>query len=118
MDTAGPAHLVLMMLDGSLAAISRAAEALAPPEPSIEHAIDEMARARDIVLDLQLSLDHRAGGEIARSLDSLYAYCLERIVAANVARDPEPLATVTVILNELRESWRQAVGTLAPPRNA
>ncbi len=112
-NTAGPAQLVLMLFDGSLAAISRAAAALAAPGPtSIDIAHRELTRAQDIVLELQLSLDHEAGGQIARSLDGLYSFCLERLVAANVAKDPQPLATVSHVLNELRESWNQAVATL------
>ena len=111
-NTAGPGQLVLMLFDGSLTAIARAARALETEAVDIDLAHRELTRAQDIVLELQLSLDHDAGGAIAKSLDSLYAFCLDRLVAANVSKDPQPLASVTKVLNELRDAWEHAVAAL------
>ena len=111
-DTVPPGRLVIMLLEGSLAAIDRAVVALNEDHGGVEIAHRELSRAQDIVRELQLSLDHEAGGQIAQSLDALYCFCLEGLVRANVAKDPHPLASVSHILNELLDCWGQAVATL------
>jgi len=111
--TAPPAQLVTMMFDAALAAVARAEQALgrdtaAPDVVARVHA--DLTRAQDIVLELQLSLDHDAGGEIADSLAALYEFCLERLVSANSRKDPRPLAAVTMVLGDLRTAWTAATG--------
>ena len=109
----GPAKLVLVLLDASLTAIAKAAHAIDESGPAaVALAHQELTRAQDIVLELQLALDHETGGSTARCLDALYSYCLERLVAANVGKDATPLASVSHVLRELRASWEQAVASL------
>jgi len=109
-STARPAQLVTMLFDAALAAVARAERELraedSPERVSRVHA--ELTRAQDIVLELQLSLDHDRGGEIAESLESLYEFCLERLVAANTAKSARPLPAVGRVLRQLRDAWTEA----------
>jgi flagellar protein FliS len=56
---------------------------------------------------LRNSLDKKAGGEIAESLDALYRYMSDRLYLANLKNKPEPLYEVIKLLSELREAWEE-----------
>lgn len=104
--TAGPLQLVLMLYDRALAAIARSEYALKSREfGSIEVAHHELTRAQDIVTELMLSLDHDNGGEISRSLDAIYQFCLDRLTEANINKDPAALPFVAKSLTDLRGAW-------------
>ena len=106
--TATPGGLVLMLFDGALAAIGKSQAALEPTgTQDLELAHKELTRAQDIVGELQMSLDHEVGGQISDSLSSLYLFCTEQLIAANIAKDPAPLPAVTRILGELRAGDHQ-----------
>ena len=112
--TAGPAQLVLMLFDGALTAIEKARRALTDTELTDRAGAGvtvhvELTRAQDIVLELQMSLDHEVGGAISASLDSLYGYCLDQLVAANLAKSSEPLTPVAHIIREIRDAWAGAM---------
>ncbi len=106
--TAGPAQLVLMLFEGALTAIDRACRAITTTDTGDEAHV-ELTRAQDIVLELQMSLDHEVGGAIAASLDALYGYCLEQLLKANLAKSREPLAPVAHVIREIRDSWAGAM---------
>ena len=106
--TASSAQLVLMLFDGTLAEIARANRALQATPVDVEEAHDCLSRAQAIVTELSLTLDHERGGEVAANLGSLYTYCLERLVEANVDKSHEPLAVVSDVVVGLRDSWEAA----------
>ena len=66
-------------------------------------------RAYDIVMELQLSLDHKIGGELSQQLDRLYTYVLEQYTKANMTGDPKALRSTIKVLENLYEGWQQAV---------
>ena len=113
-ETAGPVQLVVMLYDGAITAIAKATNAMDRTDPeALEVVHRELTRAQDILLELQLSLDHELGGSIATSLDAIYGFCLEQLTTANITKDPTPLTAVTQSLVDLREAWVQAAGALA-----
>lgn len=103
--TAGPARLVGMLYEKAIELCESAAAELRSGvfDPSAVH--EMLTRAQCIVLELELALDHDRGGALSSSLASLYEYCRSRLVAANVAKDPRPLADVLRVLGDLREAW-------------
>ena len=102
-ETAGPAQLVLMMYDGALAAITKAEQAA-----DLETVNRALIKAQDIVTELQVTLDRERGGAIAASLSSLYTFCLERLIDANLRKDTSLLGDVRGILADLRSAWAEA----------
>ena len=109
-ETASPAQLVLALYDRALVALHRAGSSLAEGGVgAIEPAHRELVRAQDIVVELRSALDHEQGGDIAASLDALYAFCLDRLIVANVSKDPSGLGDVGQVLGSLRETWAEAV---------
>jgi flagellar protein FliS len=71
---------------------------------------------------LRLSLDKTAGGEIAISLDALYAYMCNRLLIANIRTQPELVHEVIKLLIELKSAWEaigqtQAISTVQPSQD-
>ena len=111
-ETAGPAQLVLMLYDRALVGILRARQAEGPG--SFEVWNRELVRAQDILTELLVTLDHDAGGEIASNLGSLYAFCIERLIEANLRKDVDVLDEVEAVLRPIRDTWAEACCGMAP----
>ena len=101
--TADPAQLVLMLFDGALVRLEMARDAIA--DGRIDAAHQAIVRVQAIVDELHVSLDHERGGDVAHNLASLYTYCSEQLVTANIRKDPALLQEVAGILQGLRDSW-------------
>ena len=110
--TASPAQLVLMLYDGALGQIARAQQALA--DSRLDEAHDALTRSQGIVNHLTATLDHEQGGEIAANLGSLYGFCAERLIDANLAKRDEGLGEVASVLRGLRDAWEQACCQATP----
>jgi len=115
-QTASPAQLVLMLYNGALAEVARAGRGLAQSPPDLEDVNDCLNRAQAIVTELSVTLDHERGGVIATNLASLYDFCLERLLDANIGKSTEGLGDVSDVLTGLRDAWEQAcvLGQPAP----
>jgi flagellar protein FliS len=104
--SASPHKLIAMLFDGALVALSTAllhmkTGNIAARGKAISHAIS-------IIDDgLRASLDQKAGGSIAVSLDSLYAYMSNRLVMGNAQKAPEMIEEVQRLLIELKTAWVQ-----------
>lgn len=103
---ADPHKLILMLFDGTHAAICAARLAI--------HRNDIPGKAAAIskaiaIIDggLKASLDVKAGGVLAERLASLYDYMLGRLLAANLGNDTSLLDEVNRLLDELRGAWAQ-----------
>jgi flagellar protein FliS len=98
-----PLELVVMLYDGALRFLAQAKEGMLRHDiPARQQGI---SRALAIVSELQSTLDLRAGGDIAVELDRLYGYVTERLTAASVAQDTQPLDDATRVMTTLREAW-------------
>lgn len=107
-QTANPAQLVLMLYDRALAAVARATNAVEQGVQGIETVNQELQRAQDIVTELMVTLDFERGGQVAKSMASLYDFCLDRLIRANVRKDMTLLEPVVTVLRELRDAWDAA----------
>lgn len=106
--TASPAQLVLMLFDGCLSEVVRAARGLTAEPADLADVNDCLSRAQAIVTELSSTLDRERGGVIAENLAALYAFCLEQLIDANVRKSAEPLAAVTTTITDLRDAWETA----------
>ena len=99
--------LLLMMYEGAIKFTKlgiQAAEAKNIPDRCIN-----IGRAFDIVLELNNTLDHKVGGDIAKNLEQLYMFMTDQYTKANMSGDPEPLRVNLKLLETLYEGWVQAV---------
>lgn len=100
-----PLELVVKLYDGAITNVVKARDALVRGDLRAKR--DGISRALAIVAELQSSLDVAGGGQIATSLDGLYAYVTTRLVDANVRKDPGALDEVHKLLTPLRDAWQQ-----------
>jgi flagellar protein FliS len=105
---ASPHKLIVMLFDGAITAIRKAAEQMAAGDvpgkgASISKAI--------LIIDsgLRSSLNKEAGGDIAANLDALYEYMGVQLLTANLRNNAELLDEVQQLLQDLRASW-EAIG--------
>ena len=98
-----PLELVVMLYDGALTSMTQARDAMAQGDPIVKG--PALSKALAIVHTLQSTLDMEAGREVAANLDALYSYVSERLVDANLRRDPAPIDEAIRIFGTLREAW-------------
>jgi len=96
--------LILMLFDGAMQAIAKATFAIRNNDVAAK--CKAITHAYTIIQEgLQMSLDVKAGGDIAANLSDLYDYMCDRLLVANVNNEIEPLDEVTSLLKELRGAW-------------
>ena len=65
-----------------------------------------MAKALDIIEELNCSLDMAVGGEIAQNLRRLYLFMAKEVCTANVRKDSSKIEHVIRLLTELNQGWK------------
>jgi flagellar protein FliS len=115
--TATPGQLVLMLFDGALRFISTALhgfelEGIAARNEQIHN---NLIKTQNVLLELQASLDLKAGGEFAQTMYGLYGFMLAELQRANLGKTAEPIRTVERLLREIRDSWAQMLDQTQPP---
>jgi flagellar protein FliS len=115
--SASPHKLIVMLYDGVLAALAKAkANMTAGNVPvkgaAISHAITIIDNG------LRVSLDLKAGGEIAENLDALYDYMSRRLFEANVKNDATIIDEVHRLLSDLRGAWVEIGEKVGQPQPA
>ncbi len=101
---ASPHKLIVMLFDGAIVAISNAVQHMHQGEIAAKgHSI---SKAISIIENgLRASLDKKAGGDIAGSLDALYEYMTARLLKANLENSEAMLTEVQNLLRDLKTSW-------------
>jgi flagellar secretion chaperone FliS len=103
--TANPVQLIVILYDSAIQAVQEAQEHL--KRKDIPNRSRSTNRALSIISELQACLNFQEGGEIARSLDRLYAYMKQQVFKSTVEQNPQPLAEVSGLLENLRSAWRE-----------
>jgi flagellar protein FliS len=99
-----PIELVVLLYDGALRFLSVARDGF--ERGDIPARRQATSRLLAIVSELQSTLDVERGGQVAVTLDDLYAYMTRRIVEATVSNSAAPLDDVRRLLETLREGWQ------------
>ena len=100
---ASPHKVVELLYSGIIERLNAARGAISSGE--VEHKINSMNSAMDILEILRAGLDRQAGGDIAVNLDALYDYMTRRMLTANVRNDVEPLDETLKLMRELKAAW-------------
>jgi flagellar protein FliS len=66
-----------------------------------------LTKAREIIFELNASLDMDAGGEIAKNLRSVYSFLWTRLTQVNSKNDVVLLDRLIHILEDLAKAWRR-----------
>ncbi len=110
--SADPHKLILLLYDGALRALANAKLHMARGEIAAKG--ENFSKAIMIIENgLKVSLDVKAGGELAERLAALYDYMCDRLLNANLHNRSELIDEVHNLLTELRGAWAQ----IAPAAN-
>lgn len=99
--------LLLMMYEGAIKFTKKAMQDL--EQKNIPGKCENIGRAYDIILELNNTLDHKVGGDLAAQLEQLYMFMTEQLAKANIHNDMSALQSVLKLLETLYEGWKQAV---------
>jgi flagellar protein FliS len=113
--TAGQGRLIVMLYDEGLRQIDIAEREMKSSAPRLDAVHNAIVKAQDILTELMVSLDFEKGGDIANNLFNLYMYFNQRLIDANMTKDPSGLREVSLMLADLREAWA-AIENQAPAK--
>ena len=108
--TASPEQLHLMLYDGAIRFARQAKEALARND--LETSCEKLLRAQRIIVELQNGLKPEVDPSLCDNMARLYGFVHNRLVDANVKRDPDAVEAALKILEHQRETWRLLVEKL------
>ncbi|MBL8751065.1 MAG: flagellar export chaperone FliS [Planctomycetes bacterium] len=104
--TASPEKLVKMLYEGAIKNLEKSRLGLTDPKTARTPEVGQtLSRAMGILGELRASLDHAAGGQIARDLDRLYEFGLDQLSQANLTRTPVGVNNALQVMRTLKEGW-------------
>ncbi len=104
--TADPKKLVIMCYEGAIYSLRLAKAKFYAQE--YEAKAKAIQNALDIINELRAALDFEKGGEVAKNLDSLYAFWAKHILKADLNRDPRGLDQVVAMLEDIKAALEEA----------
>jgi flagellar protein FliS len=108
--TASPGQLVLMLYDGALNSLALTREAFASPASDLgrfEAINRHLRKARNIISELQGTLNFEADQEFASLMHRLYDYYNRRLLEANMQKQVEPVIEIERLLGDVRDAWAE-----------
>jgi flagellar protein FliS len=103
-EGADPHQLVSMLLDTAIERIAQARGHIR--HGNVPAKGETISKAVAIIAELRDSLNHDAGGELSKRLDSLYDYVTRRLLFAQLRDDDAALAEAAGLLAPVREGWQ------------
>ena len=106
-NSASPEQLLLMLYDGAIRFANMAIQSI--NDKNIEKRGYYINKTSAIIAELNATLDHDIGGDIAADLNRLYDFMLTELYKANKGNDIDKINVVIKLLSDLRETWQQAI---------
>jgi flagellar protein FliS len=100
---ADPLELVTILYECGISTLQDARGHLASGDIALR--AKAISKVISVISELHGSLDHAAGGPIAKNLASLYDYMKHRLTIGNMQQKDEPLEEVEALLRTLAEGW-------------
>lgn len=100
-----PLELVVMLYDGALRFMREAKSGF--EQRDIRKRAEAVSRTMAIIDQLQNTLDMKAGGDIAKSLDQLYTFVRDRMLQASMNQDAKPVDEAIAVMSNLRDGWAE-----------
>ena len=101
-------QLVVMLYDGAINFLKQSIADLEQGDYASKGI--RIAKATDIIIELNTVLDMDKGGQVAQNLRSLYNFMHHHLSEANLKKDATMVQDVINLLEELKQSW-QAIST-------
>jgi flagellar biosynthetic protein FliS len=103
--TASPEQLTLLLYNGALRFVDESIQALENRDYPKSHECN--LRAQDIVREFMATLDMKL--EISQTWLPLYDYIQFLLIQGNLKKDKEQLTEARTMLQELRDTWLEAM---------
>ena len=103
--TASPAELTLMLYEGAIKFCNIAIVACERKE--IEKAHINIRKTDRIIEEFQITLNRKY--KEAEDFDNVYKYIRQRLLEANIKKDPEILEEVLEHLRTMRDTWKEVM---------
>lgn len=103
-ETATPVQRLLMLFDQLGRDLYAAREAFANRDLKVIN--DNLVHAQEILFALRDPLD--AQSELGAALQSVYSFCIDRLVEANLRKDARPIAEVIGLIEQIAAANRKA----------
>ncbi len=103
-STQSRGRLIVMLYDGAVRFLRQAIADIERCDYAAKGR--HIAKAQDILFELNTVLDMERGGEIAQNLRSLYHFMHKHLTDANAQKNPQMIGEVIGILEELNQGWR------------
>ena len=102
--TQSSGRIVVMLYDGAIKSLKLAIKEIESNNPEGKGLY--IAKALDIICELNTVLDVKAGGELAQNLRSMYLFMIRHLSNANLKQDADMVREVIGLLEELNEGWK------------
>lgn len=103
-ETLTPRDLLVKLFEGLERFLEQAALAMDNHHP--EMATRNTNRIRDILFELQATLNFDVGGDVAKNLDALYTFMTNEVIEAGLRKDGQRLRQLQRIIRPLKEGWQ------------
>ena len=103
--TASPAELTLMLYEGAIKFCNIAIMAI--EQKDIEKANNNIIKVQKVIEEFRNTLNHKY--PVAEDFDRVYVYLLQRLLEANIHKDPEILEEVNTHLRSMRDTWKEVM---------
>lgn len=102
--------LLIMLYEGAIKFVKKAV--IGCEKNDIAERGLNIGKAYDIIMELNNTLNHEVGGEIAINLERLYLFMTDQLTKANISGDKKHLEAVLKVLETLLSGWREAIEKL------
>lgn len=104
--TSSPEKLILLLYDEAIKCLNQAKTKVESKD--IEGSNRLLLKTQKIIRELMCSLNLEVG-EISICLFNLYEYIYQRLIQANIEKNPQIIEEVLSLLKPLREAWIKAM---------
>src|SRR5690606_8658308 len=73
-----------------------------------------ISKSTAIISELMATLDFKVGGDLARDLESLYIYMIDKLIEGNIQNNIECMKEVEKLLMTLYSAWKDVVENPRP----
>ena len=102
--TSNPVKIIMMLYDGAINFLNKAIQYA--EHGDIKNKNIYANKARDIIEELNNSLNEEAGQELAQHLRRLYFFMNRHLMKANWKNDTRGFKEVIELLSSLKEAWK------------
>jgi flagellar protein FliS len=106
-STSTPGELLLALYGGLFRYLKQARVLLEAKQRG--KAAERIARARAIIVELELALDPEVHPELCHNLSGLYGFCLDRLRLAARDDSTKAIDEIVLVLDPLHQAWQVAV---------